>query len=106
MMSKLLPILNIVTRILLGFVLVTALVLNLTMAYIMFAPDSFPKPFYLLYQDKNGNVPVFQMANQTVSTAPPPEPTMTPTPAPMPGDGIMLNTGTKIINLAEPNGQK
>ena len=106
MIAKILPILNIVSKILLGLVLVSALVLNLTMAYIMFAPDTFPKPFYLLYQDQNGNIPIFQVASQHETESPTPEPTATPTPEPKPGEGIMLNTGTKIINLAEPNGQK
>jgi len=105
-MAKILPILNIAGKVLLGLVLLSALVLNVSMAYIMFAPDTFPKPFYLLYQDKNGNISINQVANQQVTTTPTPEPTPTPTPEPKPGEGIMLNTGTKIINLAEPNGQK
>ncbi len=106
-MNKILPILNIVSRVLLGLVLVSALVLNLSMAYIMFAPDSFPKPFYLMYQDANGNPSIsFQSAANNPGSAPQTQVAPTPTPAPKPGEGIMLNTGTKIVNLAEPNGNK
>jgi len=72
---------------------------GLAAAYIIFAPDDLPKPFYLQY-----NYPT-QMVDGT------------PQPGGMPeavadnyvysaGEGIMVNTGTKIINLSDPVGRK
>jgi flagellar basal body-associated protein FliL len=102
-MAKILPILNIVTRVLLGLVLLTALVLNLSMAYIMFAPDTLPKPFYLMYQDPNGNTPIIQTGSPAAIAQ---QPVATAAPAVKPGEGVMLNTGTKIVNLSETTGSK
>jgi len=107
-MKKILPILSIVTRVLLGLVLVTALVLNLGMAYIMFAPDSFPKPFYLMYSDGTGvSLSPSLPGSETPLVTPTPEVTATPEPPEIKaGEGIMLNTGTKIINLADSPSQR
>jgi flagellar FliL protein len=107
-MAKIMPILTIVTRVLLGLVLVSALVLNLGMAYIMFMPDSLPKPFYLLYSNAAGGSPtVVQQAPTGESLEPGVAESNAEIPveeepvAPVPGEGIMLNTGTKIVNLAD-----
>jgi flagellar basal body-associated protein FliL len=78
---------------------------SLLMAYIMFTPDTFPKPFYLSYAD-----PPTQVARGVAGK---PAPTPTPikviptTPEEIKaGEGIMIDTGTKIINLADPTGRK
>src|SRR5512147_1400913 len=107
-MKKILPILKILSKVLIGLVLLSVLAINLSMGYIMFAPDTFPKPFYLMYQNTGGNgtISVQESTSGSLNAIPTVEPTATPTPMPKPGDGIMLNTGTKIINLAEPNGNK
>ena len=72
---------------------------GLAAAYIIFAPDDLPKPFYLQY-----NYPT-QMVDGT------PQPGgMTEAVADnyvySAGEGIMVNTGTKIINLSDPVGRK
>ena len=48
-MKKIGKILNVIVKILVIVVLGATAVLSLTMAYIMFAPDTFPKPFHLAY---------------------------------------------------------
>jgi|WetSurMetagenome_2_1015567.scaffolds.fasta_scaffold205921_2 flagellar basal body-associated protein FliL len=96
-MEKISKILNLVLKILLIVLIGVTTLLSLTMAYIMFAPDSFPKPFYLNYSYPNGGS---STPNEVVVVVP------TPTPTLEPGKGIMYNTGSKIINLNEPNGRR
>ncbi len=104
-----------------GIVLAAILVLmmvciNLWIAYIMFAPDTMPKPFYLSYQTEPGQ------ANQPAAQSNAQQPaeksnTTAPVQAPIPkapsvpleikaGQGIMFDTGTKIVNLADPSGRR
>jgi flagellar basal body-associated protein FliL len=90
--------------------------LVLFMAYMLFAPDTWPKPFYLdsytpapaSGSDQNqAENPV--TSNQTVT-----QPHVTPTAdgrllAPLEieaGQGITIDTGSKIINLVDPTGRK
>jgi flagellar basal body-associated protein FliL len=92
--------------------------ITLFMAYIMFAPDSLPKPFYLNYADDT-------LAAEGEATPPaeaPPATTGGHTSAEVagsegsmpisasleirPGEGIMIDTGTKIVNLIDPTGRK
>jgi len=95
-MNKAMSILGVATKIM-SFVVVTVIaVISLATAYIMFAPDDFPKPFRLVY-DYTGTV---QPAEQQVVTI-----LVTPEP-PKPGEGTMFNMSTKIINLADPAGRK
>lgn len=74
---------------------------GLAAAYIIFAPDDLPKPFYLQY---NYPTPV------TEGTPGAEEATLEETPminhTVMPGEGVMINAGTKIINLSDPLGRK
>lgn len=74
---------------------------GLAAAYIIFAPDDLPKPFYLQY---NYPTPV------TEGTPGGEEATLEETPminhTVMPGEGVMINAGTKIINLSDPLGRK
>ena len=113
-MKKLLPIFNIVGRILTGLVLASMASMNLLMGYIMFAPDELPKPFYLAYRDVSAAIPstaeaaavlgaeqVTQGATSSSLTA---EPEIVVTT--QPGQGIMVETGTKIVNLADPGGRR
>lgn len=65
-------------------------VLVVAMAYIMFAPDNWPKPFNLVYA-----APVVQ-PTPTLE----PTPTAVPTVVIMPGEGLMETMSTKIVNLA------
>ena len=97
MKDKILGILNIVTKVLLLLVVTAIGAISLATAYIMFAPDDFPKPFHLQYDYSN-------MTPQAAA-----EPVFIPTPTVRvyhPGEGNMVNMTTKIINLAEPSGNK
>ncbi|MEN4010643.1 MAG: flagellar basal body-associated FliL family protein [Bellilinea sp.] len=97
-MSTVMKILNIATKVM-TFVVVTVIAfISLATAYIMFAPDDFPKPFHLVYDYSRSMLPDI---NAT--------PTIEPTPTPrvyLPGEGKMVNMSTKIINLADPSGRK
>jgi len=94
-MSNLLKILMIV------MILITS-ALSMAMAYIMFAPDTFPKPFYLSYAYPT---PVPTIAEDEIIEEDL-EPTVMPMPEVHPGDGLMVNAGAKIINLADLSGNK
>ncbi|MDD5369530.1 MAG: flagellar basal body-associated FliL family protein [Anaerolineaceae bacterium] len=92
-------ILNLVLRILAIAVMLTVCLVSLSTAYIMFAPDNLPKPFYLQYHYPTPSAtPTAPLATQT--------PTPRPTPQINAGEGVMVNSGTKIINLADPTGKK
>ncbi len=95
-------IMKILPKILLGFVLFILTLTNLAVAYIIFAPDNLPKPFYLLYA----------VPSQLTPSAPVESPTV-PKPTPQikitnlePGQGLMVDTGSKIVNLVDPTGRK
>ena len=98
-MKKVLKILGLVGKILLIIMVVTSSLLSLAMAYIVFAPDDLPKPFYLSYLYPTPVPTLDPLIPLPVETAIPEEPVL-------PGDGIMIDTGTKIINLAEPGGRR
>ncbi len=126
-----------------GVIIMTTAMTNLLVVYVLFAPDTMPKPIYLVYQLPVGSVP--QVSEGTV-----PQPAVpiveggsanpiaiiTGKPAAeeaaseaanthsetsttknhssdgegsedvSPGQGIMIDTSTKIVNLAEPGGKK
>jgi flagellar protein FliL len=100
-MANVNKILNLVLKILAIVALVIVVLVSLATAYIVFAPDSLPKPFYLSY-----SYPTIP-ANAILAT-----PAATPTATPLPpikvdpGQGVMVNSGTKIINLADPSGKR
>ncbi|NMC13876.1 MAG: flagellar basal body-associated FliL family protein [Chloroflexi bacterium] len=107
-MKKILKLLPKILMILGGVILVGV---NLTMAYIMFAPDTLPKPFYLLYAGEAGQ-PATGLQGETAGLVPgsaqaaaKPE-VVEPTPVVERGQGFMLDTGTKIINLVDQTGRK
>lgn len=111
-MDKVKNILSLVIRVLVILLLAATTFLSLTMAYIMFAPDTFPKPFYLNYAYPNGGLagtPVVVPNGTVVETQSTPEANVEPTEVVVdvkPGEGIMLDSGTKIINLTEVTGNK
>lgn len=106
-MQRILGIFKLLGRGLMGLAMLSILVINLTMAYIMFAPDDLPKPFYLAYSSAPGAVaeaapppaPVAPAGHAEASHAPAPE-------SLEPGQGIMFNTGTKVVNLVDPTGRR
>ncbi len=91
-----------------AFFATLALGITFFMAYIMLAPDEWPKPFRLVYI-----IPT--PAPETVAHAAEPEtegvilPTEPPPAAEVEiraGQGLMVDTGTKIVNLSEPSGRR
>lgn len=81
---------------------------NIAMAYIMFAPDTLPKPFYLMYilptqaaeEDSGNPTPEIPNTTQAVET-----PTVNFAEL-KPGQGLMIDTGSKIVNLIDATGRK
>ncbi|HEC60904.1 MAG TPA: flagellar basal body-associated FliL family protein [bacterium] len=117
-MEKIKSILKFLPRVAL---IIGALVLvgvNLATAYIMFAPDSLPKPFYLMYQVPNPETETDSNDHSSnpeeeepPSTNPDTEEVDSSAPTPIvemeiiPGQGIMVDTGAKIVNI-NPTGRK
>jgi flagellar FliL protein len=100
-MANVNKILNLVLKILAAVVLVIVLLVSLATAYIVFAPDSLPKPFYLTYTYPSASA-------AAANVEPLPTPTATPLPPVEvePGGGVMVNSGTKIINISDPTGKR
>ncbi len=100
-MKNVLKIIGTVGKVILTIIVVASSFLSLAVAYIVFAPDDLPKPFYLSYLYPTP-VPTPDPSLLQI------EPTIIPTPEKvvLPGEGIMIDTGTKIINLAEPGGRR
>lgn len=114
----------------LAIVLITAL--SIANGYIIFAPDEWPKPFYLSYRYPIVPPNEGEEASEGHTTTAPsaeahaPETTGGTTHAApeaaagggehaappaaaveiRPGQGIMVDTGTKIVNLVDPTGRK
>jgi flagellar basal body-associated protein FliL len=120
---KIMKILKTVGMVVAGLVLALTVFLNLFMAYIMIAPDDLPKPFHLTYSYSDGQSttaenpsPSSAEAVHNVEPAAQPvvhtEPVTQPTSSgPLlvevkPGEGFMVETGTKIVNLADQTGRK
>jgi flagellar FliL protein len=100
---------------LLYLVLFATVVSNLAIAYIVFAPDSFPKPFYMQYNTGPGGGTTTEPAQSAVVS----EPVMVQQAQPetVPGTsegvsqaseerGMLVDSGTKIVNLTDPGGRK
>lgn len=100
-MKKVLKIFGIIGQIFLIALVVVSSLLSLAMAYIVFAPDDLPKPFYLnyLYPTPEPTLDPLSLPPEAIATEVPVEKVL-------PGEGIMVDTGTKIINLAEPGGRR
>lgn len=103
-MSKIKAIFPMIGNIVKGLSTVSILALNLFIAYIMFAPDSYPKPFYINYRTMVLLAPID--GTQVAGEEPAAEPTVDPLEAYEPGEGVMVDTGTKIVNLADAGGRR
>jgi flagellar basal body-associated protein FliL len=104
-----------------GLAIVVLMMAGITffMAYIMFAPDTMPKPFYLVYSVAD---PQAAISEQTTPAENAPAEKAVQEPhtaqdapaesAPVasleirPGQGLMVDTGSKIVNLIDPTGRK
>jgi flagellar FliL protein len=125
-------IIKIILQTLFGIIFFFTVATNLLVVYIMFLPDTLPKPIYLVYQlpfneqapsmvdAENGDqspttpfeaisgikIPFISSGSDTTNTAVAATETAH-TPIEMtPGQGYMMDTGTKIVNLAESGGKK
>ncbi|MBN1537979.1 MAG: flagellar basal body-associated FliL family protein [Anaerolineales bacterium] len=89
----------------------TVVGVNLAIAYIMFAPDNLPKPFYLMYaatadQAAGGVAPSDETSLEPSVAQAAEAPEIVATPVLERGQGFMVDTGTKIINLVDQTGRK
>lgn len=114
------PILNIVMRVLFAVAMLITCLLSLATAYIVFAPDTFPKPFYLVYAYPDtgldipeGTVVIYQQFTTTTSNGVSNNSSNNSSVSEnvnhgeyMPGEGIMYDTGAKVINLADQGGRR
>jgi flagellar protein FliL len=100
-MKNILKIIGTVGKVILTIIVVSSSFLSLAVAYIVFAPDDLPKPFYLSYLYPTPVPTPDPSMPQTDHTV-----NLTPEKVVLPGEGIMIDTGTKIINLAEPGGRR
>ncbi len=100
-MKKVLKIFGIIGQVFLITLVVASSLLSLALAYIVFAPDDLPKPFYLnyIYPTPEPTPDPLSLPLEAIATEVPKEEVL-------PGEGIMIDTGTKIINLAEPGGRR
>jgi flagellar FliL protein len=100
-MKKVFKIFGIIGQVLLMTLVVVSSLLSLALAYIVFAPDDLPKPFYLnyIYPTPEPTLDPLTLPLEAIATEVPEKETM-------PGEGVMIDTGTKIINLAEPGGRR
>lgn len=128
-MKKLIPIFKTILKGMAIGLFISTVAIQMFMAYIMFFPDSFPKPFYLAYynptpkpaQTQQEVVPIVPSApinssapeNPSVPVNIPPAAYAAPAVNNQhnagyinPGHGLMIETGSKIINLSEPGGRK
>jgi len=96
-MKNVLKILGLVGKIFLYILVVSGSLLSLATAYIVLAPDDLPKPYHLSYLYPT---PIPEVVAEVIEATAEPEEEV------LPGHGVMIDTGTKIINLAEPNGRK
>ena len=103
-MSKLKGIFSIVGNVVKWIALISILSMNLFLGYIVLAPDSFPKPLYINYRTMVLLAPLdgTQTAGNSEGEA---EATVAPEDL-QPGEGLMVDTGTKIVNLADPGGRR
>lgn len=96
-------IIGMAVTVLFGLILLAVIGLGV---YVFVFPDDFPKPFYVSLDP-----PVALAAEATPEPAPEhqaetaPEPIL-PAALPSPGEGLMFDTGTKIVNLADPGGRR
>ncbi|MEK7439840.1 MAG: flagellar basal body-associated FliL family protein, partial [Chloroflexota bacterium] len=98
------------------FVLLMFVIVAGFAVYIVVLPDDYPKPFYVSLVD---SPPASVRANATSAAAshgtnttsgkaatPAAVKLAAPPAVPMPGEGMMYETGTKIVNLADPGGRR
>jgi flagellar basal body-associated protein FliL len=87
--------------------LVGTVLLNAAVSYILFMPDDFPKPFNLMYLYPTPTPEGSEEIEATPTNGDDEDENIAIIPEDLaPGQGLMFNTGTKIVNLADPGGRK
>ena len=109
--GKLSGILKIAGKVFTVLTVVVVLVVNVAIAYIMFAPDDLPKPFYLMYFTPDGQVNASLIngagaSEDVAASTPEEEEEHVEMHVALPGEGIMFSTGSKTVNLLDPTGRK
>jgi flagellar basal body-associated protein FliL len=104
-MNKVLGILSVASKVMMFIVTTVIAAISLTTAYIMFAPDEFPKPFRLVYNYAS-TPPAGQSETSTTTEGGSSKTNAEAVATPAPGSGMMFAMSTKIINLADPTGRK
>ena len=104
------PILKSVGQVVQSIMLISIFAMNVLMGYIMFAPDEFPKPFYLSYAGQGATTVIMapstaNLVQPTVKASSGSTAKATEVP-PVPGNGKIVDTGSKIVNLADPGGRR
>lgn len=115
---------GLIAKILMIVIGLSTVSINLAMGYIMFAPDAWPKPFYLQYSYP-GYVPTSEPAHETSPQTAAEEHTSSGEEGSTtevsvtvseegsgvdlqikPGQGLRIDTGSKIVNLVDVTGRK
>jgi flagellar protein FliL len=104
------PIFKSIGQVAQGLMLVSVFAMNVLMGYIMFAPDDFPKPFYLSYAGQGATTVIMapnvaNLLQPTAKAGAAADSKATEVPA-EPGNGKIVDTGSKIVNLADPGGRR
>ena len=99
-------ILNLVLKILVGLVLATTVFSNLFLVYIVVAPDTLPKPFYLQYKGDSTSTTTTQPQEVVSPSSGNPAQSSGAEQVIEPGQGIFIDTGAKIVNLADDGGKR
>lgn len=114
-LQRVTPAFKIVGQVVQGIVLTSIFGMNILMGYIMFAPDDLPKPFYLTYAGDLPALPTVSTdaaSGHTTTAEAHAATTAEASDEPQivkiykPGQGVMVETGTKIVNLADPGGRR
>jgi flagellar basal body-associated protein FliL len=110
--NNILSIFKMVGQILIYLVLFITVVSNLLLLYILLAPDTLPKPIHLNQLGQQSTTTEAGGEAVTSGEAATAEPSAENTSGEAvtselkPGQGIPIDTGTKIVNLLDPGGRK
>ena len=105
-MAGIMPVMRLVAIILAGFVFILMAISIMIMMYTLFAPPEWPHIVNLPASGESATSGEENAENQEVQAISPHAEPTSPYIVIKPGEGLLMDTGTKIINLADPNGRK
>ncbi|MBI4630665.1 MAG: flagellar basal body-associated FliL family protein [Chloroflexi bacterium] len=106
---------GLIIKLVVVFILLVFVIVAGFAVYIVVLPDEYPKPFYVSLVDSppasvraNAAATPSHGTNTTSGKAVTPAAVKVAAPpaVPIPGEGMMYETGTKIVNLADPGGRR